>query len=113
MAESATSSAATVTSFVFHCNMEMILRDGCRKRADHGRPLEGGASSEGVNGTLRSAISPDRVSTRYGSVMAGAVRLELDPPQPAAVVAAVAQALPAEPPCDPWWQAGLEENLEP
>ena len=40
-------------------------------------------------------------------------RLELSPEQPDAVVEEVAQALdigPVGP--DPWWQAGLEEQLE-
>jgi hypothetical protein len=43
-----------------------------------------------------------------------AVQLELDPPQPPAVVAALANVLAADAPtADPWWQAGLEESLEP
>ena len=42
-----------------------------------------------------------------------AVQFELDPPQPSAVVAAVADALAADTPAaDPWWHAGLEESLE-
>ena len=41
------------------------------------------------------------------------LQLELDPPQPAAVVAALADALAADTAAaDPWWQAGLEESLE-
>jgi hypothetical protein len=39
--------------------------------------------------------------------------VELDPPQPAAVTEAVADALDeglARP--DPWWQAGIAEQLE-
>ena len=39
-------------------------------------------------------------------------RLELSPEQPDAVVEEVAQALePAAGAPDPWWQAGLEEQL--
>jgi hypothetical protein len=42
------------------------------------------------------------------------VDVELSPPQPPEVAAAVAEALteaPAEP--DPWWSQGLEEQLSP
>jgi hypothetical protein len=41
------------------------------------------------------------------------VELELDPPQPAEVTQAVADAL-AEPTggTDPWWRAGVDEQLE-
>jgi hypothetical protein len=38
--------------------------------------------------------------------------VELDPPQPAPVAEAVAEALaggPAQP--DPWWRAGIDEAL--
>jgi hypothetical protein len=39
--------------------------------------------------------------------------LELDPEQPDAVAAAIAQLLPeaAERPVDPWWAAGLAQRL--
>lgn len=38
--------------------------------------------------------------------------VELDPPQPEEVAEAVAAALAAAPKGpDPWWQAGVEENL--
>jgi hypothetical protein len=39
--------------------------------------------------------------------------VEVDPPQPEEVVRALAEAveLPAKGP-DPWWQAGVAENLE-
>lgn len=40
------------------------------------------------------------------------MRLELTPEQPAAVVEAVESALEAEDPApDPWWQAGIDEQL--
>ena len=42
------------------------------------------------------------------------VDVELDPPQPEEVVRAVSDALDLEPaPPDPWWQAGIDESLEP
>jgi hypothetical protein len=43
------------------------------------------------------------------------VELDLDPAQPDAVVAAVRELLAAAaaPAPDPWWQAGVEEALEP
>jgi hypothetical protein len=41
------------------------------------------------------------------------VELELTPQQPAAVVEAVAEVLAPPPGPDPWWQAGIEEALEP
>jgi hypothetical protein len=41
------------------------------------------------------------------------VKIELDPPQPDEVARAVAELLEAEEPSpDPWWQAGIDENLE-
>jgi hypothetical protein len=41
------------------------------------------------------------------------VRIELVPSQPPPVVDAVAEALAADAmPPDPWWRAGLEENLD-
>jgi hypothetical protein len=41
------------------------------------------------------------------------VELELDPPQPEPVAQAIAAALAAQrpEPADPWWRAGVEENL--
>ena len=40
--------------------------------------------------------------------------IELEPEQPRAVVIAVSEALAAEPAApDPWWQAGIDEALEP
>jgi hypothetical protein len=42
------------------------------------------------------------------------VELELDPPQPPPVTEAVASLLEtAEAGPDPWWQAGIDEALEP
>jgi hypothetical protein len=41
------------------------------------------------------------------------VDLELTPQQPAAVVAAVVEVLAPPPRPDPWWQAGIDEALEP
>ena len=39
--------------------------------------------------------------------------VELDPPQPDPVTLAVAELLGAdEPSPDPWWRAGVDENLE-
>jgi hypothetical protein len=41
------------------------------------------------------------------------VDVELDPPQPDEVTRALAQLLDADaPPPDPWWRAGVDENLE-
>jgi hypothetical protein len=39
--------------------------------------------------------------------------VELDPPQPEPVEAAIAGALSLDgtPAVDPWWRAGIEENL--
>jgi hypothetical protein len=43
-----------------------------------------------------------------------AVQLALVPAQPRAVADALASLLePPEPAADPWWQAGLDEILEP
>jgi hypothetical protein len=42
------------------------------------------------------------------------VELELDPPQPEPVAEAIAEALAAAddaPSVDPWWRAGVYENL--
>jgi hypothetical protein len=41
------------------------------------------------------------------------VDVELDPPQPEPVTAAIVEALAVEgrPAVDPWWRAGIEENL--
>ncbi len=40
--------------------------------------------------------------------------VELTPEQPEPVAAAIAAALASPAPAvDPWWQAGLEESLEP
>jgi hypothetical protein len=40
------------------------------------------------------------------------MELETDPSQPAQVVQALAEALEEAPrPPDPWWRAGIEENL--
>jgi hypothetical protein len=40
------------------------------------------------------------------------VEAELDPPQPEPVARAVAEALAAaEGGRDPWWEAGIEDNL--
>jgi hypothetical protein len=41
------------------------------------------------------------------------MELDLTPEQPPAVVAAVAALLVEPRSPDPWWQAGLEEALEP
>ena len=42
----------------------------------------------------------------------GVVDVELEPEEPPAVVDAVARLLATErPDPDPWWQAGLDENL--
>jgi hypothetical protein len=42
------------------------------------------------------------------------VELELDPAQPSDVARAVGELLRASgDPADPWWQAGLDELLEP
>ena len=42
------------------------------------------------------------------------MEFELDPAQPPEVVRAVRELLAASAPApDPWWQAGLEESLEP
>jgi len=42
------------------------------------------------------------------------VELDLDPAQPSEVVRAVRELLAARAPApDPWWQAGLEESLDP
>ena len=39
--------------------------------------------------------------------------VELEPPQPEEVVRAVAETLAGpEPAPDPWWRAGIEENLD-
>jgi len=41
------------------------------------------------------------------------VSTETDPPQPEAVVRAIAEALHADEPApDPWWRAGIEESLD-
>jgi hypothetical protein len=41
------------------------------------------------------------------------VDVELDPPQPEEVARAVEEALARPQPApDPWWQAGIEENLD-
>ncbi len=39
--------------------------------------------------------------------------VELDPPQPEPVAEAVVEALAlgAQPAADPWWRAGVQENL--
>ena len=42
-----------------------------------------------------------------------AVELDLDPEQPEAVVSAVEELLQSEPEPDPWWQAGIDDALEP
>jgi hypothetical protein len=43
-----------------------------------------------------------------------AIEVELTPDQPDQVVAAIAALLAAPAPApDPWWQAGLDESLEP
>jgi hypothetical protein len=42
------------------------------------------------------------------------VELELDPPQPEPVAEAIAEALAeadGAPSVDPWWRAGIDENL--
>jgi hypothetical protein len=42
------------------------------------------------------------------------VELELDPPQPEPVAEAIAEVLAGAggaPPVDPWWRAGVDENL--
>jgi len=41
------------------------------------------------------------------------VDVELDPEQPEAVGAAVEELLQAGSEPDPWWQAGIDEALEP
>jgi hypothetical protein len=41
------------------------------------------------------------------------MKLELTPQQPLAVVEAVAALLVEQPGPDPWWEAGIEEALEP
>jgi hypothetical protein len=42
------------------------------------------------------------------------MKLELDPDQPDEVAEAIARALDAGSPApDPWWRAGIEEQLEP
>jgi hypothetical protein len=40
------------------------------------------------------------------------VELELEPPQPEPVVAAVDELLRDERTVDPWWQAGVDDALE-
>jgi hypothetical protein len=41
------------------------------------------------------------------------VDLELDPPQPDEVARAIAALLEeAQPAVDPWWRAGVDENLD-
>lgn len=42
-----------------------------------------------------------------------ALDVELDPEQPEAVVSAVEELLRTETEPDPWWQAGIDEALEP
>jgi hypothetical protein len=42
------------------------------------------------------------------------MELELDPDQPVEVADAIASALRDDAPApDPWWRAGVEEQLEP
>jgi hypothetical protein len=109
--DSATSSATTVTiiTFEFHwsmrflrlwCRIEGILRDEAVPRH---HPKGGNA--------FRAAESLERVSL----IPAGRFRemaVHVDPEQPEAVAAAIADMLdqgPDEP--DPWWRAGIEEAL--
>ena len=62
-------------------------------------------------GTSSRADGVGRVPAERSSVPG--VDLELEPPQPDEIVAAVAELLADEHrTSDPWWRAGLEETLE-
>ena len=61
-------------------------------------------------------VRPPFCITRWSEkrqVGSDSVDVELDPPQPDEVTRAVAELLDADaPPPDPWWRAGVDENLE-
>ena len=73
--------------------------------------LRGDITLSGECGAGEAGITRtgDRVSGRY----ARPVDVELDPPQPEPVAEAIADALALDgrSVVDPWWRAGIEENL--
>ena len=73
------------------------------------RPLSGGHHPNGVRNRTPERKSLDRVTAHYPF----GVTTETKPPQTEEITRAISEALAAEEPApDPWWQAGIDDDLE-